>query len=184
MSVFFNTAPRAFPRMRMNGNPAARHLKETIMQHSTFDIAPSRLGIAWFRIAIAYLIVGITLGIVMGATQQFSMRPVHAHLNLVGWATGALAGVLYLIFPRAAESRLGKAHFILHNLGVPVMMGALALVLTGNMAAAPALIAGELATAAGVLVFAANLFVNIKADPAADAVRAVQQARAVQAHGV
>ncbi|HYC41732.1 MAG TPA: hypothetical protein VEB70_01955 [Noviherbaspirillum sp.] len=132
------------------------------MQHSAFDIAPSRLGIAWLRIAIAYLVVGIALGIVMGATQQFAMRPVHAHLNLVGWATGALAGLLYLFFPRAAESRLGKVHFVLHNLGVPVMMGSLALVLTGNMAAAPALIAGELATAAGVLVFAANLFVNIR----------------------
>ena len=154
------------------------------MQHSAFDIAPSRLGIAWFRIAIAYLIVGITLGIVMGATQQFSMRPVHAHLNLVGWATGALAGLLYLFFPRAAESRLGKAHFVLHNLGVPVMMGSLALVLTGNMSVAPALIAGELATAASVLVFAANLFVNIKAVPAMDSASTARQARAVHVHGV
>lgn len=154
------------------------------MQHSAYDIAPSRLGITWLRIAIAYLIVGIALGIVMGATQQFSMRPVHAHLNLVGWATGALAGLIYLFFPRAAESRLGKAHFILHNLGVPVMMGSLALVLTGNMTVAPALIAGELATAAGVLVFAANLFVNIKAAASVDAPRSTQKTHAVQAHGV
>lgn len=153
------------------------------MQHSV-DIAPSRLGIAWLRIAIVYLIVGITLGIVMGATQQFGMRPVHAHLNLVGWATGALAGLLYLFFPQAAQSRLGKAHFFLHNLGVPVMMGALALVLSGNTAALPALIAGELATAAGVLAFAANLLVNVKAPSGGQAVQAAAPRRNVQAHGV
>ena len=150
------------------------------MQHSTFDIAPSRLGITWFRIAIAYLIVGIALGIVMGATHQFTMRPVHAHLNLVGWATGAIAGLLYLFFPKAAQSRLGKAHFILHNLGVPVMMSALALMLGGNTAVLPALIAGELATAAGVLAFAANLLVNVKAAPGA---RASEPRHNVQAQG-
>ncbi|OWW22120.1 cytochrome-c oxidase [Noviherbaspirillum denitrificans] len=137
------------------------------MQHSTVDIAPSPLGLAWFRIAIVYLIAGIALGIVMGATQQFAMRPVHAHLNLLGWTTGALAGLFYLFFPRAAHSRLGKAHFLLHNLGVPVMMGALALVLTGNTAVVPVLIAGEMTTAAGVLVFALNMVVNVKAAPAA-----------------
>lgn len=153
------------------------------MQHSV-DIAPSRLGIAWFRIAIVYLIVGVTLGIVMGVTQQFAMRPVHAHLNLVGWATGALAGLLYLFFPHAAQSRLGKAHFFLHNLGVPVMMGALALVLGGNIAALPALIAGELATAAGVLAFAANLLVNVKAPSGGQTAQAAAARRNVQAHGV
>lgn len=154
------------------------------MQHSAFDHAPSRLGIAWFRIAIIYLIVGITLGIVMGATQQFTMRPVHAHLNLVGWATGALAGLLYLFFPHAAQSRLGKAHFILHNVGVPVMMAALAIVLTGNTAVIPLLIAGELATAAGVLAFAANLMLNVKAAPRGEPARTTQPARSVAAHGV
>lgn len=123
----------------------------------------SPMGVIWIRIAIVYLIIGITLGIVMGATQQFGMRPVHAHLNLVGWATGALAGLLYLFFPQAATSKLGKTHFVLHTLGVPVMMASLALVLSGNTAAVPTLIMGELATAGGVLAFAANLLVNIKA---------------------
>jgi hypothetical protein len=143
-------------------------MKENTMQQSASNT--SRPGVIWFRIAIAYLIVGISLGIVMGATQQFGMRPVHAHLNLVGWATGALAGVLYLFFPQAAVSKLGKAHFILHNVGVPVMMASLALVLQGNTAVLPALIAGELATAAGVLAFALNLFVNIRATAQSDEV--------------
>jgi hypothetical protein len=85
--------------------------------------------------------------------------------NLVGWATGAIAGLLYLFFPRTAASKLGKAHFVLHNIGVPVMMASLVLVLTGHTATIPALVAGELATAAGVQAFTANLFVNIKAAP-------------------
>ncbi|HZW21303.1 hypothetical protein [Noviherbaspirillum sp.] len=155
------------------------------MQHSNHssDVATSPLGIAWIRIAIAYLIAGVALGIVMGATHQFTMRPVHAHLNLVGWATGAIAGLIYLFFPLAAQSRLGKAHFVLHNAGVPVMMGALALMLAGNTAVLPVLIAGELATAAGVLVFAANLFVNIRVRREGPP-HAAPAPRAVHAHGV
>ncbi len=119
----------------------------------------------------------------MGATHQFTMHPVHAHLNLVGWATGAIAGLLYLFFPQAAQSRLGKAHFVLHNVGVPVMMGSLALLLTGNTAVVPVLIAGELATAAGVLAFTANLFVNVKA-PRASKARLDDQTRIMHVHGV
>lgn len=148
---------------------------------SPSDATVSRIGVIWFRIAIVYLIVGITIGIAMGATQQFTMRPVHAHLNLVGWATGAIAGLLYLLFPHAAASKLGKAHFVLHNLGVPVMMASLALVLSGNTAVIPALIAGELATAAGVLAFTANLFVNIKAEPRSDDALLVAQRKHMMA---
>jgi hypothetical protein len=122
----------------------------------------SPYALAWFRIAIMYLIIGITLGMIMGVTQKFGMRPVHAHLNLVGWATGAIAGLLYLIFPQAAESKLGKLHFLLHNIGVPIMMAALALVLSGKLSMLPALVLGECLTAAGVLTFAVNLFVNVK----------------------
>lgn len=148
---------------------------------SASDAFASRIGVIWFRIAIVYLIVGITIGIMMGVTQQFTMRPVHAHLNLVGWATGAIAGLLYLFFPHAAASKLGKAHFVLHNVGVPVMMASLALVLTGNTAVIPALIVGELATAAGVLAFTANLFVNIKAVPQPEDALLVAQRKHVMA---
>jgi hypothetical protein len=74
----------------------------------------------------------------------------------------ALAGLIYSVFPHAGASRQARAHFWLHNLALPVMMVSLAMILLGNPAAAPALIASEFIAAAGVLVFAWNVFTNVK----------------------
>lgn len=116
----------------------------------------------WFKLSVVYLIVGIGLGIAMGASQNFTLRPVHAHVNLLGFTVLALAGLIYSVYPQAGASRLARLHFWLHNLALPVMMGSLALLLTGNTSVVPALIASEFVAAAGVLVFACNVFLNLK----------------------
>jgi cbb3-type cytochrome oxidase subunit 1 len=102
------------------------------------------------------------MGIVMGASQNVTLRPVHAHVNLLGWATMALAGLIYSVFPNAGESRLARVHFWLLNLALPVMMVTLGLVLFGRMDVAPVLALAEIVAAAGILAFAANLFINLK----------------------
>lgn len=122
---------------------------------------PTRNATLWIKMAMLYLVCGISLGIAMGASQNFTMRPVHAHINLIGWTTMALAGLIYTVFPKAGESKLAVAHFWLFNLALPVMMGSLAMALTGRMQAIPFLVASEVTLAAGVLAFAANIFVNV-----------------------
>lgn len=122
----------------------------------------SAAGINWIKLAVVYLIVGVAMGIAMGATQNFTLRPVHAHVNLLGFTTLALAGLIYSVFPQAGESRLAKAHFWLMNLSFPVMLGALALLLLGNAKVVPVMAAAEIGAALGVLAFAANLFLNLK----------------------
>jgi len=116
----------------------------------------------WLRLSVLYLIAGVALGIGMGATENFTLRPVHAHLNLLGWATVALAGLVYAVFPAAAASRLARIHFWLHNVSVPVMMSALAALLLGHPQAIPFLVTAEFAAAGGILVFAVNIFANVK----------------------
>jgi hypothetical protein len=123
----------------------------------------STVGINWLKLAVVYLIVGVSMGIAMGVTQNFTLRPVHAHINLLGFTTLALAGLIYSVFPQAGESRLAKAHFWLMNLSLPVMLGGLAMVLFGHMVVVPVMALAEVAAALGVLAFAANLFVNLKA---------------------
>jgi hypothetical protein len=120
----------------------------------------------WLRLAVLYLIAGVGLGIAMGSTQNFTLRPVHAHLNLLGWATMALAGLIYSVYPKAAESRLARIHFWLHNTALPVMMGSLCLLLYGHTEAVPVLAVCEFVAAAGVIVFACNVFRNVTADRA------------------
>lgn len=122
----------------------------------------SRAGIIWIKLAVLYLILGISLGIAMGASQNFTLRPVHAHINLLGWTTMALAGLIYSVFPQAGESRLARVHFWLLNLALPVMMVALSMLLLGRMAFAPALVVAEIIAALAILAFAANLFLNLK----------------------
>ena len=36
---------------------------------------------------------------------------VHTHINLVGWASLALFGVIYRLYPELAASRLALVHF-------------------------------------------------------------------------
>jgi len=122
----------------------------------------SRAGVIWIKLAVLYLILGISLGIAMGASQNFTLRPVHAHINLLGWTTMALAGLIYSVFPQAGASRLARVHFWLLNLALPVMMGALSMLLLGHVAVAPVLAIAEITGALAIVAFAANLFLNLK----------------------
>lgn len=134
------------------------------MQTSVTSSAPrfSTAGIIWLKLSVVYLIIGISMGIAMGASQNFTLRPVHAHINLLGWTTMALAGLIYSVFPKAGESRLARLHFWLLNLALPVMMLALAMLLFGQMAVAPVLALAEIAAALGIVAFAVNMFINLK----------------------
>lgn len=122
----------------------------------------SPVGAIWLKLAVVYLIVGVGLGIMMGASENFTMRPVHAHINLLGWATMALAGLIYSVYPQAGLSRLAKVHFWLNNVSLPVMAISLAFVLTGERGVIPVLAISEIVAAAGILAFAANIFINLK----------------------
>jgi len=134
------------------------------MQSTVTSSAPrfSTAGIIWLKLSVVYLIIGISMGIAMGASQNFTLRPVHAHINLLGWTTMALAGLIYSVFPKAGESRLARLHFWLLNLALPVMMSALGLLLFGQVGVAPVLALAEVAAALGIVAFAANMFINLK----------------------
>ena len=72
-----------------------------------------RIDISFLVLATLMLIVGVSLGIFMAGSQDFQLRPVHAHINLVGWASLALFGLVYRAYPQLAERRLAKLHFML-----------------------------------------------------------------------
>lgn len=129
---------------------------------SSMSTPAPQVGALWLKLAVLYLIVGVGLGIAMGASENFTLRPVHAHINLLGWATMALAGLVYSVYPEAGMSRLGKAHFWLNNLSLPVMAVALGFVVSGEKQLIPVLAISEVVAALGILVFAANLFTNLK----------------------
>jgi hypothetical protein len=132
------------------------------MSDTTFASSTSSAGIVWIKLSVLYLLLGIAMGIGMGASENFTLHPVHAHINLLGWATMALAGLIYTVFPEAGNSKLAKVHFWLQNISLPIMMIALTMLLLGNTKVIPVLAAAEFAAAAGVIVFAINIFKNLK----------------------
>lgn len=129
---------------------------------SHYSAPPSTAGTLWLKLAIIYLIVGVGLGMAMGASEDFTLRPVHAHINLLGWATMALAGLIYSVYPEAGMSRLAKIHFWLNNVSLPTMIIALSFVVSGQKQLVPLLVIGEILASIGILIFAANIFLNLK----------------------
>lgn len=108
----------------------------------------------WFlRLAVLYLVVGVTLGIVMGATQDHSLYPVHAHLNLLGWVSLALFGLFYRAIPAAAGGRLARAHFWIYVPAHLVQMVLLTLLYCGLEAVEPALGLASVLVGLGILCF-------------------------------
>ena len=72
-----------------------------------------RLDLKFLLLGALMLTAGVTLGVVMGIRHDFSLAPVHAHINLVGWASLSLFGIVYKLYPELARSRLAALHFIL-----------------------------------------------------------------------
>ncbi|WP_312108466.1 cytochrome-c oxidase [Brevibacillus reuszeri] len=114
------------------------------------------------RIAAVYFVIAIVLGIVMGITKAFSYASVHAHLNLVGWVSLAIIGLIYRAYPQAAETTMAKWHFWLHNLCLPVMQGCLFLMLFTQIESfVVGAIIGSLGLGVGIVLFACNLWKHV-----------------------
>jgi hypothetical protein len=126
----------------------------------------ARIGVSLLKIASLYLLAGLVLGLAMAIAKDFSLLSVHSHLLLLGWATLAITGVVYLVLPRCAGSRLAAAHFWLHNLGLPVMMASLAAEALGEPRAEPLIGIGSILVVVGLGLFTLNVLSNAKAEDA------------------
>jgi hypothetical protein len=106
-------------------------------------------------LAAVMLTAGVGLGIRMGIAHDFLLAPVHAHINLVGWASLALFGIVYRLYPDMAGSRLAGLHFILAAPAALMFPIGIALSI---LAERPLLaIVASLLWFAGVLLFLVNL---------------------------
>lgn len=116
----------------------------------------TKLSLAFFSAAVLCVLCGMSWGIVMAASHNYTMMPAHAHLNLVGWASLALMGTFYQLSGKAG--RLGWTNFILSFGAVIVLIPTLALYLAGNAAAEKGTAVGSVLALLGMLTFAASVF--------------------------
>jgi cbb3-type cytochrome oxidase subunit 1 len=120
------------------------------------------MGAKLLKISVFYLIVGVGLGMYMSIVHNFAYTGAHAHINLLGWASLALAGLIYVLFPAAAESILGKIHFWLHNIGLPIMCVGLLIVVHDQSLAVPIISTGSILATLGIISFFINVLKNVK----------------------
>lgn len=114
----------------------------------------------WIYAAIIYFCLAVTLGVYMGASHDHSLFPVHAHVNLLGWVSLTLIGVIYHFFPQAGASRLATVQFWVHNLVLVVMMGTLAAYLKGHTGLEPVLGISSVAMLLTIFLFAGNVLLR------------------------
>jgi len=114
---------------------------------------------------VAYLLVGISFGIYMGSSGDHSYAPLHAHINLLGFTLITVFGVLYRVFPETGLSSLARAHFWLHLVGSILMLGTLFLWFSkriGEEAMFPVMPIAEVMIFVGIVLYAYNVFKNLK----------------------
>ena len=117
-----------------------------------------RIAKLYFRTAIIFLIIGISIGLSMAISQDHSAIGAHAHANLLGWVTMAIFGGYHALNPAKAERRIAMIQYGIYTAGVALMVPALYLMLTGYPQMEPVVAIASLITFAGVLLFAVIIF--------------------------
>ena len=130
------------------------------------------MGSLFLRVAVVYVVAGVIFGFAIGITEKLAFANVHAHANLIGWATLALSGLIYTVFPRAGATPLARWHFWLQNVGLPVFLLGLFLIDAGiSMPGIPIISVGSILVIAAMLVFLVNVFQNVRPENAFNAQR-------------
>jgi cbb3-type cytochrome oxidase subunit 1 len=118
----------------------------------------------FFASALIYAILGMSLGLVMGMTQDHSQMPTHAHILLLGWVTFAIFGFFYHTFPSASDSRMANVHFWLAEIGFVVLIIGLFSIFGGRSAMGEPLAAiGSITLLASMILFAFIAWPTVRA---------------------
>lgn len=124
------------------------------------------MGAKWIKLAVLYFIIGIAMGMFMSATIELKWAAAHAHVNLVGWASTAIIGLVYTVYPKAGTSVLGKSTFWLYNIGLPILLISMFMVQIPDAVGFAHIFTftgGGLLTL-GIILFIINVFANVHDD--------------------
>src|SRR5689334_17316198 len=117
-----------------------------------------RVSLAFFFVGAVSGLLGMLWGAYMGASENFSARDAHAHLNLLGWVTLSLMGTFYALAGAARPKLLSWVNFALSSVGVPLFIAFLVSLQTANPNFAVGW-PGFLMVAAGMVTFIVAIIV-------------------------
>jgi hypothetical protein len=119
-----------------------------------------RISFFFFATGALFVLAGVGLGIWMGIHENFTLAPVHAHINLIGWASMGLIGAFYAVAGEAAPRKLGWTTYVLQTLGLLIMVPSLAKLLLGDKSIIPVLGVAEIMVALSLLVFFVSVLIT------------------------
>ncbi|HEY6022800.1 MAG TPA: hypothetical protein VIV34_01330 [Pseudolabrys sp.] len=108
-----------------------------------------------FCASVGLGLAGMTLGITMGIRQDFTLVPVHAHINLLGFVTLFLSALYYRAVPEAAGLVIAKVQAAAAIIGAVVFPAGIACIVLGDrQRLMPVVVSGALIELAGMALFA------------------------------
>jgi len=116
--------------------------------------------VTYFAIGSLWVVLGMLLGIGMGAAHDFALAPLHAHINLIGFVAHSLFGLGYRNWPALKESRLAPYQFWIFVTATPVTLIGLYFTLT-NGPELPTIV-GSIAVLIGAAIFAAMVWSEVQ----------------------
>lgn len=118
----------------------------------TSTVSQARLARLCLITAVLLGLAGMLLGLAMGALEDFRLKGVHVHVNLIGFVTLFLAGLFYRAVPAAAGA-LGWMHYGLTVAGLGLMTPGLAGIFLGIPSIAWMVKPGSVLAIAGMMLF-------------------------------
>ena len=113
----------------------------------------------WIRIGMLYFVLGIGIGIYIGINQLFHFKSFHAHINLLGWVSMGIIGIIYASFPKLNTFKTSPIIFWIYQVSVLLFLTGHILVSTPNatIPALPFLIIGGNGIFISIVLLAINL---------------------------
>jgi hypothetical protein len=106
-------------------------------------------------VGLLCLLAGELFGIwISQDLDRFSLHPAHAHLNLAGFVTLTLYGLIHRAYPQLARARLAPLQCALAIFGAIVMPPGILIAITSSESQPGVAIAGALGVLLGTLLFA------------------------------
>ncbi|KZN41578.1 hypothetical protein [Pseudoalteromonas luteoviolacea] len=87
----------------------------------------NKLGIKFMVSAAFYGLIAMSVGVYMAATSDYLFKAAHGHLNLLGWVTMSIFGIVYFVLPDLASTKLAKLHFYCAHIAVLFLSGGMAI---------------------------------------------------------
>ena len=109
------------------------------------------LAFGFMVLGVVSVLIGMAWGIHMGVSNDHTLAPAHAHLNLLGWVSFSIFAIYYHLIPGADEGMLPKVHFALSLGGLVIITPGIAMSLQDKSDALAK--AGSVISLLGMLCF-------------------------------